>query len=69
VFHPQILLHQLIAQRIIYDIVDFVPGSEEYRLEESYFSDSDSDSCTGGDSGDDETGSSEDDDGTEQGRK
>jgi hypothetical protein len=69
VFHPQILLHKLIAQRIIYDIVGFVPGSEEYLLEDTYFSDSDTDSCTDGDSDDEETGSTGADDGTGKGRK
>jgi hypothetical protein len=72
VFHPQILLHKLIAQRIVYDIAGFVPGDEEYQSADTYFSDDDSDSCIGGDSDDDdETGSTGDDadDGTGQGRK
>jgi hypothetical protein len=46
-----------------------VPGSEEYLLEDMYFSDSESDSCTGGDSDDDGTGSTGADDGTGKGRK
>jgi hypothetical protein len=72
VFHPQILLHKLIAQRIIYDIIGFVPSDEEYQSVDVYISDDDSDSCTGRDSKDkDETGSAGDDtyDRTEQGRK